>query len=131
MSILSRGAAARRSARGDALDDREIRFAGQEVAAVAAISPGIAADALELIKVDYEPLPFVVDMDAAVKDSAPRVFGSGSQRRHDQTLERRRCRRRDSSSAANTIEAIYTTPVQTHVCARNPRRGRELQSGRR
>ena len=61
-----------------ALDDREIRFAGQEVAAVAATSSDIAADALKLIKVDYETLPFVVDMESAAKDSAPRVFGSGS-----------------------------------------------------
>src|SRR5260370_10213334 len=45
-----------------ALDDREIRFAGQEVAAVAALSTDIAADALKLINVDYETLPFVVDM---------------------------------------------------------------------
>src|SRR5258708_36398278 len=61
-----------------ALDDREVRFAGQEVAAVAAISSDIAADALKLIKGDYETLPFVVDIDAAAEDSAPRVFGSGS-----------------------------------------------------
>ena len=61
-----------------ALDDREIRFAGQEVAAVAALSTDIAADALKLIKVDYETLPFVVDMEAALPESAPRVFGSGS-----------------------------------------------------
>ena len=98
-----------------ALDDREIRFAGQEVAAVAAISSDIAADALKLIKVDYETLPFVVDMDSAAKDSAPRVFGSGSNVG----------KTRNSSVgdvpkgleiAANTIEATYTTPVQTHVC---------------
>ena len=98
-----------------ALDDREIRFAGQEVAALAAISSDIAADALKLIKVDYETIPFVVDMDSAAKDSAPRVFGIGSN-----------VGRTSKSSvgdvpkgleiAANTIEATYTTPVQTHVC---------------
>src|SRR5271168_2033364 len=98
-----------------ALDDREIRFAGQEVAAVAAISSDIAADALKLIKVDYETQPFVIDMDDAAKDSAPRVFGRGSN-----------VGRTSRSSigdvprglevAANTIEAIYTTAVQTHVC---------------
>jgi xanthine dehydrogenase YagR molybdenum-binding subunit len=98
-----------------ALDDREIRFAGQEVAVVAAISSDIAADALKLIKVDYETQPFVVEMDDAAKDSAPRVFGSGSN-----------VGRTSSSSigdvakglevAASTIEATYTTAVQTHVC---------------
>src|ERR1700730_7147805 len=41
------------------MDDDVVRFAGQEVAAVAAISSDIANDAVALIKVDYEPLPFV------------------------------------------------------------------------
>src|SRR5229473_2944035 len=57
-----------------ALDDREIRFAGQEVAAVAALSSDIASDALKLIKVDYETLPFVVDVETAMTETAPRVF---------------------------------------------------------
>src|ERR1700722_16375605 len=98
-----------------ALDDREIRFAGQEVAAVAAASSDIAADALKLIKVDYETLPFVVDMDSAAKDSAPRIFGSWSN-----VGKTRQSSVGDVPKgleiAANTIEATYTTPVQTHVC---------------
>ncbi|GAB4563739.1 MAG: aerobic carbon-monoxide dehydrogenase large subunit [Haliangiales bacterium] len=39
----------------------KVRFQGQEVAAVIAESPYIAADALELIEVDYDELPVVVD----------------------------------------------------------------------
>ena len=35
----------------------KVRFQGQEVAAVVAEDPYIAKDALELIDVDYEPLP--------------------------------------------------------------------------
>src|SRR5258708_32414004 len=98
-----------------ALDDHEIRFAGQEVAAVAAISSDITADALKLIKVDYETLPFVVDMDAAAKESAPRVFGSGSnigKTSHSSAGDVPK----GLEIAANTIEATYTTPVQTHAC---------------
>ncbi len=98
-----------------ALDDREIRFAGQEVASVAAISSDIAADALKLIKVDYETLPFVVEMDSAAKDSAPRVFGSASnvgKIKHASAGDVPK----GLEIAANTIEATYTTPVQTHVC---------------
>ena len=38
-----------------------VRFVGEEVAAVAAESEDIAEDALRLIEVEYEPLPFVVD----------------------------------------------------------------------
>ena len=106
-----------------ALDDREIRFAGQEVAAVAAITSDIAADALKLIEVDYETQPFVVEMDDAAKDSAPRVFGGG-------TI----VGRTSSSSigevakglgvAASTIEATYTTAVQTMSASRRTARSR-------
>src|SRR6266481_1465315 len=97
-----------------ALDDREIRFAGQEVAAVAALSTDIAADALRLIKVDYETLPFVVDMEAAMPESAPRVFGSGSNVGRAMTSNVGDIAR-GLELAATTIEATYTTPVQTHV----------------
>ncbi len=37
----------------------KVRFQGQEVAAVVATDPYIAEDALELIEVDYEPLPVI------------------------------------------------------------------------
>ena len=49
-------------------------YAGQPVAAVAAESRGIAEDALDLIKVDYEELPAVVDAEEAMKPGAPRIF---------------------------------------------------------
>jgi xanthine dehydrogenase YagR molybdenum-binding subunit len=51
-----------------------VRYAGQPVAAVAATSPAIAAEAARLVKVEYEPLPWVVDLDAARKANAPLVF---------------------------------------------------------
>src|SRR5215831_2714823 len=38
----------------------KVRFQGQEIAAVIAESAYVAKDALELIEVDYEPLPAVV-----------------------------------------------------------------------
>src|SRR5207244_1588984 len=40
-------------------------------AAVAATSPQIAEEALSLIRVDYEPLPPVTDVRAAMKGDAP------------------------------------------------------------
>ncbi len=50
-------------------------YAGQPVAAVAAESRGLAEDALDLIRVDYEELPAVVDPEEAMKPEAPRIFG--------------------------------------------------------
>ena len=46
-------------------------YKGHAVAAVAATSPHIAEQALSLIDVDYEVLPYVVDVLDAMKDDAP------------------------------------------------------------
>jgi 4-hydroxybenzoyl-CoA reductase subunit alpha len=51
----------------------KVRYIGDEVAAVAAIDEDIAEEALELIKIDYEPLPAVFDPEEAMKDDAPKV----------------------------------------------------------
>jgi xanthine dehydrogenase YagR molybdenum-binding subunit len=51
-----------------------VRFAGQPVAAVAATTQAAADEAAKLIKIDYEPLPFVVDVDKARREDAPLVF---------------------------------------------------------
>ena len=45
------------------LFNNPVRFAGDAVAAVAATSADVAEDALRLIEVDYEPLPFVLDAE--------------------------------------------------------------------
>ena len=49
----------------------KILYVGHPVAAVAATSQSIAAAALELIEVDYEVLPHVIDVDAAMAPDAP------------------------------------------------------------
>src|SRR4029077_18681432 len=46
-------------------------YEGHAVAAVAATSKAIADEALSLIAVDYEVLPHVIDVDAAMKSDAP------------------------------------------------------------
>jgi carbon-monoxide dehydrogenase large subunit len=50
-----------------------VRYTGDGVAAVVAENPYIARDALDLIDVDYEPLPVVVDQEAAMADGAPQL----------------------------------------------------------
>src|SRR5881397_1733489 len=51
----------------------KVRMQGQEVACVIAEDPYIAHDALELIDVDYEPLPVVTTPQAALEDDAPLI----------------------------------------------------------
>ena len=47
------------------------RYEGEPVAVVVAESAYIARDALDLIEVDYEPLPAVVDCERGIADDAP------------------------------------------------------------
>jgi CO/xanthine dehydrogenase Mo-binding subunit len=54
-------------------------FAGQPVAAVAADELAIAEEALDLIEVEYEPLPVAADPLAAMRADAPRVADQGTE----------------------------------------------------
>ena len=95
-------------------DNQLVRFVGQEVAAVAAITPQVAADALANIRVDYQPLPFVADMEDALRPSAPLVFASGSNSTVAKFFETGNVEH-GLRQAAEVLDAVYTTPVQSHV----------------
>src|SRR5512134_946746 len=56
-------------------ESKIVRFAGQDVAAVAAVSPEIAEDAARLVKVTYKEKPFTHELRAAMKPAAALVFG--------------------------------------------------------
>ena len=56
-----------------ALAREKVRYIGDDVAAVCAIDPEIAEEALELITVDYEELPAVFDPLEAAKEGAPLI----------------------------------------------------------
>jgi aerobic carbon-monoxide dehydrogenase large subunit len=51
----------------------KVRMQGQEVACVIAEDPYVAHDALELIEVDYDPLPVVISPQAALDPTAPLI----------------------------------------------------------
>ncbi|HLI35823.1 MAG TPA: xanthine dehydrogenase family protein molybdopterin-binding subunit, partial [Streptosporangiaceae bacterium] len=56
----------------------EVRYVGEIVACVVARDRYAAADALDAIDVDYEPLPPVLDMTAALAEGAPKVHEAGN-----------------------------------------------------
>ncbi|HLG62144.1 MAG TPA: molybdopterin cofactor-binding domain-containing protein [Ktedonosporobacter sp.] len=56
------------------LAEGKVRFYGDPVAAVIAETPYIARDALDLIEVDYEPLPAIVDVEKAMQPGAPLLY---------------------------------------------------------
>ena len=54
--------------------NQKVRFVGDAVALVAATSNDIAEEALDLIEVEYEVLPPVLDMEEALKAEAPQLY---------------------------------------------------------
>ncbi|MBR0711777.1 xanthine dehydrogenase family protein molybdopterin-binding subunit [Bradyrhizobium liaoningense] len=56
-----------------AMAPETVRFVGQAVAVVIADSKNLARDAAEAVVVDYEELPAVADMHAAIKAGAPQL----------------------------------------------------------
>ena len=63
-----------RMPRSHALAVDRVRWSGQAVAAVAAVNRYVAEDALALINVEYEPLPVVANLDAALAEGAPKLY---------------------------------------------------------
>jgi CO/xanthine dehydrogenase Mo-binding subunit len=63
--------AADRAARDNTLAGDKVLYVGHPIAAVAASTPHIAEQAAQLIEVEYEVLPAVVDVMEAIKDSTP------------------------------------------------------------
>lgn len=92
-----------------------LRYVGEEVAAVAAISLAIARDALELIKVEYEVLPFACDIETAMHKNAARVFGDQPNIREPRKEEKGDLAA-GFAQAAVIVEADYRTQVQVHAC---------------
>ena len=71
------------------LAEGRVRHVGQPVVVVAAETPAAALDAVEAIVVEYEPLPAVVDQEAALEPGCPLVYpelGSnlGASLKHEQ-----------------------------------------------
>jgi len=54
------------------------RYAGDEIAAVAAVDEETAETALDLIRVEYRTLPFVLDAEEAAKPQAPKIYPEGN-----------------------------------------------------
>jgi len=68
---LGEGAVNLRHLSSNCLARGKVLYKGQAVAAVAAVSPHVAEEALKLIAVEYEPLPHVTDVVEAMRDGAP------------------------------------------------------------
>ena len=109
-----------------------VRYAGQPIAGVAAVSQQIANDAAKLVRVQYDTMPFVVDRSDARSDSAPVVFpgpadaagsagGGGGPKNVPQTGNVHGPQRKTIGDTKKgladsdvIVEGEYFTQVQTH-----------------
>lgn len=92
-----------------------IRFVGDRVAAVVAETEAIAAEARDLIEVEYEDLPVVVDVEEAIHPDAPVLHpdvGSnvfGHHKLYNGDVEA------GFLLADVTVESVLNTPAQEHA----------------
>ncbi|MBI1926745.1 xanthine dehydrogenase family protein molybdopterin-binding subunit [Candidatus Poribacteria bacterium] len=93
-----------------------VRYEGQEIAAVAAVTDDIAKDAIRLIRFDYNELPYVVDVEEAMKDGAPQIREDWPGNQSKPRVEERGNIEAGFAEAAVVVEATYNAPVQNHVC---------------
>ena len=86
-----------------------VRFAGEEIAAVAAVSEEIARDALDLIEVEYEVLPAQLDPQLAMAGQGPQVH-DGRTVAHDIAFHRG-----DVDAAFDTAHLVLQADYSTHA----------------
>ena len=97
------------------LKEGRIKYEGEQVAAVAAISEKTAEEALKLIKVEYRTLPHVVTPDKAMEDGAPKVHDSGNVEKINEYS--RGNIDRGFAEAEATFERTYKTAIEIHQTA--------------
>ena len=108
----------------------KVRYLGEPVAAVAAVTPDAAREAAALVKVEYEELPAVFDPEEAMAADAPLVHEDPNAYRFDWESERKGnlCYKlefgdgdveRGFARADKVIEGTYYTP-EAHAGAIEP-----------
>jgi len=102
-----------------------VRFVGEPVAAIAAVDRHKAEDALELVSVDYELLPFVLDHEEALKSDAVKIWPEGNLALNARNealpqTERRGDVARGFEAAEHVFEDRYTTSF-VHNAQMEPR----------
>ncbi len=91
----------------------KVRYMGDAIALVGAESKEIAERALELIEVEYQPLPVVCDPEQAMLSSSPKVHETGNLHNHVK-IERGNVEAA-FKEAQVVVENTYFTPRQMHA----------------
>ena len=90
-----------------------VRFAGEPIAAIASYDPSVAEEAVDLVKVEYEPLPAVFSPVDAIKPDAPKIHKNGNIAKH---MKLRKGNVEEGFKRANLIvERTYKSQFQEPV----------------
>ncbi len=90
-----------------------VHYQGEAIGLIAATSPSAAAEALQLVQIDYEPLPTLLDPATSRNTDSPLLFGKNN------TFTQLNLKHGDTEqgfAAADLIlERHYRTPSQEHA----------------
>ena len=93
--------------------DAEVRFEGEPVVAIAAISPEVAEDAVRAVVIQYQVLPHIVVAEEAFKPDAPKVFNTEKPQRSKGSEQQVK----EALAACDAVvEATYRTKILHHTC---------------
>lgn len=95
---------------------RDVRFVGEEIAAVAADTIEAAREAMSLIQVTYEKFPAVIEAEDAIAEQAPRLAEEGNLVGGEPESYIRGDPAAAAARAAHVMERTYTTDTQYHQC---------------
>lgn len=94
----------------------EARYVGEEVAAVAAVTEEIAADAAQLVQVEYQELPAVTDAEEAMRSGAPVVKEGGNIWGGKPRVYQRGDVAKGFAEADHIVEETFSTAAVHHAC---------------
>lgn len=102
-----------------------VRFVGEPVVAIAATSRHLAEEALRLVVVDYETLPFVLEPEEALASTAPKIWPEGNLSPNNRNESQPQVQKRGDvaaafGKAAHVFEDRYSTSF-VHNAQMEPR----------
>ena len=94
----------------------EVTYAGEPVVAVVAHDKYVVEDALELVEIDYEPLPVVVDPEEALKAGAPLLYPEWG----DNVIYHQRLRAGEPERAFAEADLVVSDRLRCHRTGGQP-----------
>ena len=90
-----------------------VRFAGEPIAAIASFDPSVAEEAVDLVDIEYDPLPSVFSPTEAMKPEATKIHPNGNVAKYLKV--RKGDMEKGFKEADIIVEGTYRTPFQEPV----------------